>query len=385
MALAAGAFLYLVTHYYPETDFWFKGYLVFVFLYLVVFLAFASTYRCFNIGTMRYRELVFAYILSTVLANFIFYFILSLTAKQLLIVGPIAVMTLVQWAAAMLLYVGADKLYYVLYPARQSIVVCSGDKHETAVFRKIDSMKERHTISMLITESQGADAIKRCMEPYSTVFMGDISRQLRLDLTEYCFEQNKRLFVLPTVEDIIFHNAHETIVGDSLVYQCRNHAFTVEQLLVKRLIDIGFSLVGIILTSPIMLVAALIIKLQDGGPVFFKQVRYTRNYQTFTLLKFRSMIVDAEKDGAQFTKPGDSRITSFGRFMRATRIDELPQFFNILHGEMSLVGPRAERTENVDFYCERMPEFRYRMKVKAGLTGYAQIYGKYNTNFEDKL
>lgn len=385
MALTAGAFVYLVTRYYPETDFWFKGYLVFVFLYLVVFLALASTYNCFNIGTMRYRELLFTYILSSVLTNFIFYFILSLTAKQMLVASPIVVMTLAQWATAALLYFIADKTYYALYPARQSIVICSKDKHETPVFRKIDSMKERHTISMLITEAQGADAIKRCMEPYSTVFLGDISRELRLDLTEYCFEHNKRLYVLPTVEDIIFHNAHENIIGDSLVYQCKNHTFSVEQAAVKRLIDIAFSLFGIIITSPIMLIAALIIKLQDGGPVFFRQVRYTRNYQTFTLLKFRSMIVDAEKNGAQFTKPGDSRITPFGRFMRASRIDELPQFFNILSGEMSLVGPRAERTENVDFYCERMPEFRYRMKVKAGLTGYAQIYGKYNTNFDDKL
>ena len=385
MALTVGAFLYLVTHYYPETDFWFKGYFVFVFLYLVVFLAFASTYRCFNIGTTRYRELLFTYILSSVLTNFIFYFILSLTAKQMLPVAPIGIMTVAQWLGAALFYFFADRIYNVLYPARQSIVICSVDKHETAVFRKIDSMKERHTINMLVTEAQGADAIKRCMEPYSTVFVGDISRELRLDLTEHCFEHNKRLFVLPTVEDIIFHNAQETIIGDSLVYQCKNHTFSTEQAAVKRLMDIGFSLFGILVTSPIMLIAALIIKLQDGGPVFFKQVRYTRNYQKFTLLKFRSMIVDAEKNGAQFTKPGDSRITPFGRFMRATRIDELPQFFNILHGEMSLVGPRAERIENVDFYCERMPEFRYRMKVKAGLTGYAQIYGKYNTNFEDKL
>lgn len=384
-ALTAYAFIYLATHYYPETDFWFKGYLVFAFLYLVVFLAFASTYRCFNIGTMRYRELLFTYILSSFLTNFIFYFILSLTAKQLLLVTPIAIMTLAQWVAMSLLYFGADRLYYLLYPARLSIVICSKDKHETAVFRKIDSMKERHKIAMLITEAHSADEIKRCMEPYSTVFMGDISRELRLELTEHCFEQNKRLFVLPTVEDIIFHNANESIIGDSLVYQCRNHTFSAEQAVIKRLMDIGFSLVGIILTSPIMLIAALIIKLQDGGPVFFTQVRYTRNYQKFTLMKFRSMIVDAEKNGAQFTKPGDDRITPFGRFMRATRIDELPQFFNILHGEMSLVGPRAERTENVDFYCERLPEFRYRMKVKAGLTGYAQIYGKYNTNFEDKL
>ena len=101
--------------------------------------------------------------------------------------------------------------------------------------------------------------------------------------------------------------------------------------------------------------------------MLFKQERYTRNYERFTLYKFRSMVVDAEKDGALLTRPNDERITPFGKFIRATRIDELPQFFNILHGEMSLVGPRAERTENVEFYCERMPEFRYRMKVKAGL------------------
>lgn len=384
-AATAGAFLYLVLNYYPETDFWFKGFVVFVFLYLVVFLAFASTYRSFNIGTMRYRELTFTYILSTFLTNFIFYFILSLTAKQLLPIAPLGMMTLAQWGAALILYFGADRLYYLLYPARKSVVVCSRDKHEVNTFRKIGSMKERHEICALITEAESAEAIKKCIDPYTTVFMGDISRELRLELTEYCFEHNKRLFVLPTVEDIIFHNAHENIIGDSLVYQCRNHTFTVEQLVVKRAMDIVFSLIGIVVSSPIMLISAIIIKLQDGGPVFFTQERYTRNYERFTLYKFRSMIVDAEKDGAQFTRANDERITPFGKFIRATRIDELPQFFNILHGEMSLVGPRAERIENVDFYCERMPEFRYRMKVKAGLTGYAQIYGKYNTNFEDKL
>jgi glucose-1-phosphate thymidylyltransferase len=384
-AATAGAFLYLVLNYYPETDFWFKGFVVFEFLYLVVFVAFASTYHSFSIGTTRYRELIFTYILSTLLTNFIFYFILSLTAKKMLSIAPLGYMTLVQWGAALLLYWGADRLYYALYPVRQSAVVCSKDRHEVAVFRKIDSMKERHTICAIITEAQGTDAIKRCLEPYSTVFLGDISRELRVDITEYCFENNKRLFVLPTVDDIIFHNANQTVIGDSLVYQCRNRTFSIEQLLVKRLMDVVFSLIGIVLSSPVMLIAALIVKLQDGGPVLFKQVRYTRNYERFTLMKFRSMIVDAEKNGAQFTTQGDERITPFGKFMRATRIDELPQFFNILKGEMSLVGPRAERIENVDFYCERMPEFRYRMKVKAGLTGYAQIYGKYNTNFEDKL
>ena len=283
MAATAGAFLYLVLKYYPETDFWFKGFVVFVFLYLVVFLAFAATYRCFNIGTMRYRELTFAYVLSTFLTNFIFYFILSLTAKKLLPATPLLIMMLAQWGISLLLYFFADRLYNALYPARKSVVVCSRNKHEINTFKKIDSMKERHEICAVVTEAEGAETIKRYLEPYSTVFMGDISRDLRLELTEYCFETNKRLFVLPTVEDIIFHNAHEYIIGDSLVYQCKNHSFSVEQLAVKRLMDIVISLVGIVVTSPLMLFAAIVIKLQDGGPVFFKQERYTRNLQRFTL------------------------------------------------------------------------------------------------------
>ncbi len=385
LAVAAGSFLYLVLNYYPETDFWVKGFFVFEFLYLSIFLMFAFMYRCFRIGTLRFRELIFAFYLSTFLSNFIMYFVLSLSAKQLLTPVPLLCMMGVQWAAATVLYVLFDRLYYLLYPARDSAVVCSVDKHEMATIQKISTMKERYKVCAIASEADGYEAIIRQIDPYSTVFVGDVERTLRLQLTDYCFEHDKRLLVMPTIGDIIFHNAHETFIGDSLVYLCRNRTFSLEQMIVKRLMDIVVSLIGIILTSPIMFFTAMIIKLQDGGPILFKQVRYTRNLEQFQLLKFRSMVVDAEKDGAQLTVPNDKRITPFGRFIRRTRIDELPQFFNILHGEMSLVGPRAERIENVDYYCEILPEFRYRMKVKAGLTGYAQIYGKYNTSYEDKL
>ena len=160
---------------------------------------------------------------------------------------------------------------------------------------------------------------------------------------------------------------------------------TMEQMLIKRLADILISAIGLTVLSPVLAIVALLIKLYDGGPVLFRQDRYTRNNEVFTLVKFRSMIVDAEKDGAQFTVPGDKRITPIGKFIRATRIDELPQLINVLKGDMSIVGPRAERLENADAYTEMMPEFRYRTKVKAGLTGYAQVYGKYNTSFEDKV
>lgn len=385
IAAVVYSFLYLILHYYPETDFWFKGYFAFVFLYVVLYLTISASYKCYQIGTLRLRELLFAFLVALVLSNFIMYFVLCLAAKMMLSIWPITILALIQWGVGALLYTGADRLYAFLNPTRSAVVICSDDKHELPLFSKLTASKERYNICAVHCEKDGVEEIKEQIAPYSTVFLGEVSRELRIEMTDYCFENNKRLIVTPSIDEIIFHSAHETFIGDSLMYQCRDRAFSLEQLFMKRLMDLVFSLLGIVLTSPIMLVSAIIVKVQDGGPVLFRQLRYTRNLEAFTLLKFRSMVTDAEKDGPRFAVPGDERITRYGRFMRATRIDELPQFFNVLRGDMSLVGPRAERIENVDYYLELMPEFRYRMKVKAGLTGYAQIYGKYNTSFQDKL
>jgi lipopolysaccharide/colanic/teichoic acid biosynthesis glycosyltransferase len=161
---------------------------------------------------------------------------------------------------------------------------------------------------------------------------------------------------------------------------------TIEQRFIKRLIDIVCSFLLIIITSPIMLITAILVKIYDGGPVFYKQVRLTKNNKEFKIIKFRSMKVDAEKvGGAQLAKKDDKRITPIGKFIRAVRIDELPQLFNILKGDMTFIGPRPERPEIAAKYIEEMPEFAYRTKVKAGLAGYAQVYGKYNTTPYDKL
>jgi lipopolysaccharide/colanic/teichoic acid biosynthesis glycosyltransferase len=151
-------------------------------------------------------------------------------------------------------------------------------------------------------------------------------------------------------------------------------------------LDLAICLPALVIAAPIMLVVAIAIKLEDGGPVFFKQTRATRDNKTFDILKFRSMIVDAEKEGKSIpATDGDPRITKVGRIIRATRLDELPQILNILKGDMSIVGPRPERVEHVEEYTRELPEFSYRLKVKGGLTGYAQIYGKYNTSAYDKL
>ncbi len=382
---AIASFIACVAIYYPESDFHFWGYVMFAALYLIVFLANANMYRCFNIGMLRRRELVFSFCIASFLTNFIMYFVISLLCKFIIDPLPLLAVLLFQWAAGSLLLLLANRVFFLLRPVRDAVMVCSQDQHETETLEKFQNMRDSYRIVEVISEAAGFDAIAAGLAPYSTVIAGAIDASLRQKLVNFCFEHNKRLFVLPSVQDIILHNSHETFVGDSVVYLCKNRAFTIEQLAVKRLMDIAVSLLGLLLTSPIMLVTALLIKLYDGGPVFFRQVRYTRNLERFTLIKFRSMIVDAEKDGARFTTPDDQRITPVGRFIRRTRIDELPQFFNILRGEMSLVGPRAERIENADYYCEMLPEFRYRMKVKAGLTGYAQIYGKYNTSYEDKL
>ena len=169
------------------------------------------------------------------------------------------------------------------------------------------------------------------------------------------------------------------------VLSSRVTGLTFEQSVLKRALDILVSVVALIVSSPIMLIEALAIKLEDGGPVFFKQPRVTKDGAIFQVLKFRTMIVDADKNKKRLASQDDDRITKVGRIVRKLRIDELPQFINILKGEMSVVGPRPEQAEITEKYVEVLPEFRYRLKVKAGLTGLAQILGKYNTTPKDKL
>ena len=193
-------------------------------------------------------------------------------------------------------------------------------------------------------------------------------------------------YFTPKISDIIVKGTEEINLFDSPLFLCKNIGLTIGQRVFKRIFDILLSLVGLIITSPFMLVAAICIKIYDGGPVFFKQERCTYGGKVFWIYKFRSMIVDAEKDGK--SKPAtddDDRITPVGRFIRKTRIDELPQLLNIFKGDMSIVGPRPERIEHIEKYGKEIPEFTYRLKVKGGLTGYAQVYGKYNTTALDKL
>ena len=183
----------------------------------------------------------------------------------------------------------------------------------------------------------------------------------------------------------MIRNSESIDLFDSPLLLFRNNGLTYRQMFVKRAMDLVFSLVGILLASPIMLVIAVCIKAYDYGPVFYRQKRQTIGGREFYILKFRSMIVDSERHGARLAKAHDDRITPVGKVIRRLHFDELPQLFNILKGDMALVGPRPERKEITEEYSKAIPEFSFRLKVKAGLTGYAQVYGQYNTIPYDKL
>ena len=213
----------------------------------------------------------------------------------------------------------------------------------------------------------------------------DLDKNMQKEIMSYCYTNEKRTYLLPDITDIIINNSYEIQISDTPVLMSRNRGLTPEQRFIKRAMDIVISLIGIILSSPFMLICMIAIKLDDGGPIFYKQNRITENGRIFNILKFRSMRTDAEKDGAKKAVNDDDRITRVGKIIRACRVDELPQLFNILKGDMSMVGPRPERIENVYEYTTAYPEFALRHRVKAGLTGYAQLYGKYNTSPEDKL
>ena len=205
-------------------------------------------------------------------------------------------------------------------------------------------------------------------------------------LVKYAYDITKPIYLLPDVYDVIINGGRNVYLVDTPMYMVNNFGPSQLEKIVKRIFDIVFSLVLLVVMSPFLLITALAVKLQDGGPVFYKQTRLTQYGREFEIIKFRSMKVDAEKvGGAQLAKENDDRITKVGKFIRATRLDEFPQLFNILKGDMSVVGPRPERPELAAKIEEKLPEFHYRLKAKAGLTGYAQVYGKYNTKLKDKL
>ena len=264
-------------------------------------------------------------------------------------------------------------------------MVIYGDRDPGDVIHKMNSRKDKYNISGKVHIRVGEEKIHELMENYDGVIIWDLPSQIRNRYLKYCFSHSIRCYMSPKISDIIILGSERIHLFDTPLLMSRNMGLSMEQRAAKRLVDIVISGVGIIVTSPLMLLIAILVKAYDGGPVFYLQDRLTYKGKEFRIRKFRSMCVDSEKNGARLASKNDSRITPVGHVLRNLHLDELPQLFNVFMGDMSLVGPRPERDVIMQEYEKEIPEFHYRLKVKAGLTGYAQVYGKYNTTPYDKL
>ncbi len=362
-----------------------RGNWVMVFLYAVVLICFMKLYGGFKVGYLKKGNLIYSEILSLVFTNSFTYFQIAVLHKKFPSPLPLLILLLIQAICVVLWTTIYQWLYNWMFPPRRMLLI-SGDRSDYHLMEKINSRDDKYIIEKMVNYRRGMERLFSEMERYDGVIIGDMPSHERNMLLKYCFQHSIRSYSVPKISDILLKSSAELNLFDSPLLLSRNIGLTLEQQFVKRIVDIIGSLVGIILSSPFFLIIAICIKLTDGGPVFYTQTRLTKNGKPFKIYKFRTMIQNAEKDGIpRLAAEGDPRILPIGRILRRTRLDELPQIYNIFKGDMSLVGPRPERPELVEEFTAEIPEFPSRMQVKAGLTGYAQVYGKYNTTAYDKL
>lgn len=389
MAGLFGILWYRYLNMLNEKPFTGSGNLMQIAVYAVVTLILIQIFGGFEIGFFTPLNAILSQVLAMFCVNLVMAVQIVLTISSIYTLDEIFLAMLILWGAqillSILLVMVFDKLYVKLFPAWDMLVIYENDSIRLFL-DKVNTRKDKYVISEMIHISQGFEKICDKIREHDSVIVYDVSSGLRNDIIKFCYGEGIRVYQTPKLSDIMIRSAREHHLFDTPLLMSNNIGLSFEQKFLKRTIDIIVSFLMLIVTSPIMLITAICIKLEDHGPVLFIQERITLNNRPFMIYKFRSMIVDAEADGkARPAVTDDERITKVGRFIRKTRIDELPQLFNVLKGDMSLVGPRPERVEHVRKYTEKIPEFGFRTKVKGGLTGYAQVYGKYNTTAYDKL
>lgn len=381
-------FFYVWDTYYSDSiilPFYRKGNWLIGAIYVVLLYAFTKIYSGYKVGFLRLSEMIYSQVLSLLFVNIITYLQISLIGRHFLNVVPMLEMTAIQIMIITAWSFITHKLYYFVYPPRNTMLVYESGE-SVSIVKKMNSRKEKFNITSMISVKTGVKDIYNMLDKFEAVVLSGVNPDDRLKIVSYCYSKSIRVYIVPNVEDILVNNGGNIHLFDTPMLLLKNRGLSPENRFAKRVIDILLSVIAIIITSPFMIIVAILIKLYDGGPFLFKQKRLTIDGKIFEVYKFRSMIVDAEKDGvARLASKNDDRITPIGKFIRKVRLDELPQLFNILLGDMSVVGPRPERPEIAKEYTKTMPEFEYRLKVKAGLTGYAQVLGKYNTTPKDKL
>lgn len=388
-ALIVAPLFVIWNEYYSSTlyyrPFYNKGNYAFILILFVVYAYLTHIYDGYSISTSKRNEIVLSQTISIFITDCLMYVMTYMLARHLPNPLPLLVAFAIQIVISVIWTAIASSWYFAVFPKKKTIII-----YDERV--GLDLLIQKYGLDNVfdITSTVHVDDTKTdlsLLESSEVVFFSGVHSHERNRILKYCLDNNIECYIIPRIGDVLMHGAKKVHMLHVPLLQVHRYNPTLEYVCIKRCMDILISLICIILFSPLMLVIAILIRIEDGGPALFKQVRLTKNGKHFTMIKFRSMCVNAEADGIARLSTGDNdnRITKIGRFIRRYRIDELPQLFNVLVGSMSIIGPRPERPEIAKQYNEIMPEFNLRLQTKAGMTGYAQIYGKYNSSPYDKL
>ncbi len=276
-------------------------------------------------------------------------------------------------------------LYRRWFGNRKTVVIADSERCAWSIARKF----EEHSQGLYSIEGY---VLTRDLElPYTelqdaeTVILAE-GLEGKEEIILHCFREHKEMLVVPNLSELTLFGAEAREIDDVLIFGIQPHRLNPAEELFKRSFDLIAASGVLLVISPVLLVVSVAVRLTSKGPVLFHQERVGKGGELFHVLKFRTMVSDAERhSGPVLAIERDPRITRFGRFLRATRIDELPQLFNIIGGDMSLVGPRPERAYFVQRFEKELPAYDLRHAVKPGLTGLAQVMGRYGTTGESKL
>ena len=362
------------------------GNYVVLLVFLAIYFTMGRIYESFHVSLSRISEMIYSQSLALIVTDIFMYLVFLLLIRHLANPLPLLGCLGTQILISTLWCTLAHQWYFGAFPARKTVLIYDNRKGIEQLISEYGLTKKFDIIRMGLP----GDCIKEnfpFLKDAEAVFICGVHSHERNIILKECIYRGIDVYVIPRIGDTIMSGAKAMHMFHLPMLRIDRYNPNPEFVIEKRMMDILVSSILIILTSPIFLVIAIAIKMEDGGPVFYKQCRLTKNGKKFNVIKFRSMRVDAEKDGVARLSTGDKddRITRVGKFIRKVRIDELPQFLNILKGDMSIVGPRPERPEIAEEYMKELPEFNLRLQAKAGLTGYAQVFGKYNTTPYDKL
>lgn len=359
--------------------------LMLIAIYLVLTCILGHVYGGYQIGRLSTAESIYSLVVAQVFVIFFQYFILCVTLYHILNPLPVLILLVLEILLSSIWVLCAKKLYSKLFPARVTYIIYQNSESYREVEALYD-MSWKFSVRGTINLAAGLDNILEKISEAEAVFLCGLHSSDRNTVLKYCIEHGIQAYIRPKIGDLLISGSSQMQLMNMPILHCGRNRTSLLYLFVKRLMDIVMSGLTLLVIGPVMLLVAMAIRCYDGGPAFYKQIRLTKDGKRFEILKFRSMREDAEKDGvARLAAEGDDRITPIGRFIRKVRLDEVPQLINILKGDMSIVGPRPERPEIAAQYEKEMPEFSLRLQAKAGLTGYAQVYGKYNTRPYDKL